>query len=301
LDQIEYNLKRVKKIFLFLNRKGFNTLATCKDCGYIAKCPTCNLPLTLHSNKKLTCHHCDHQNDLFLVCPKCKSTNIKLTGTGTEKIIQEIKKIYPLVKILKIDQETPCNNQNLDEFDIIIGTQYAFDYIDWQKINLIGVINADTLLHIPDFRSSEKTFNLLMKLIYFLSNEDNKIIIQTFSANNYIFKNIKKMDYKNFYINEILERKGFHYPPFSKLIKLIYQNIEFNTGQKEIENIYNQLISLGNKNIQINPPFLVHTQQVRGRWRWQIIIKVLDKNTDLTFLKKLPENIIIDVDPQNLL
>ncbi|MBD3359887.1 MAG: primosomal protein N' [Candidatus Buchananbacteria bacterium] len=302
LNKVEYNLKRAKKIFLFLNRKGFATLATCQDCGEIAICPHCNLPLTLHSNKKIVCHHCGFLKDLFLFCPKCKGSNIKLTGTGTEKVEIEIKKMFPTSHVLKLDLETPLNDKDLNNSDIIIGTCYAFDQIDWQLINLIGVINADTLFYLPDFRAMEKTFNLLVKLTIYLSDNQKQLLIQTMTPDNYVFKSIKKLDYKSFYINEIKERQNFNYPPISKLIRLIYQNFEFNAGQKEIEQIYHDLIDkVDNKKISISSPLAAYTQQVRGRWRWQIIIKIIDKEINLDFLNNLPENVIIDVEPVNLL
>ncbi len=302
LKKTEYNLKRARKIFLFLNRKGLATLATCKDCGYIAACPNCKLPLTLHTNKKLICHHCEYQEDLFLFCPKCKSPNIKLTGGGTEKIEIEIKKIFPQVNILKIDQETPWTNTDLSKYDIIIGTQYAFDFINWSMIDLICVINADISFSLPDFKSFEKTFNLLYKLALYIPNKKKDIIVQTFSPENYIFQAFKNLDYKIFYLNEAKERQIFKYPPFSQLIKLIYQSFEFNSGQEEINKVYNFLKSKSdNKKVIITPPLPVYTQQIRGRFRWQIIIKITDKEIDLDFLKDLPENIIIDRDPENLL
>lgn len=302
LARIEYNLKRAKKIFLFLNRKGSATLMTCQDCGYLAICPTCQLPLTYHASKELICHHCNYKESLFLFCPKCKSPNLKLTGTGTEKVEQEIKKIYPHSRILKIDFDSPLISKNLADYDIIIGTQYAFDFINWQEINLIGVVNADTLLYLSDYRGVEKTFNLLTKLSLFLSSSNKELIIQTFSPDNYCFSALKSWDYKLFYQKELSERKILNYPPFSRLIKLIYQGIEFNAGQYEINKVYHDLKNkVKDSKIIIYPPLLAYTQQVRGRFRWQIILKILDKNISLDFLNALPEDVIVDTEPENLL
>jgi len=301
-EKIEYCIKRAQKVFLFINRKGLATLLSCKDCGFVAQCPTCKLPLTLYKDKILKCHHCNYQQNLFLFCPECKGPNIKMQGTGTEKVETEIRKSLPLVKILRIDIDTPPSTEDIMENDIIIGTQYAFSYIDWNKIDMIGVINADTLLYLPDYKSMEKTFNLLMKLARFLEKK-NELIIQTFTPENYIFQAVSNFDYKKYYIQEIKERKSFYYPPISKLVRLIYQSIEFNAGQNEIKSLYNKLKSdVGvDSNIVINPPVLAYTQQVRGRWRWQIVIKIKDQNNDLNFLQDIPENIIIDIDPVSLL
>jgi primosomal protein N' (replication factor Y) len=214
----------------------------------------------------------------------------------------EIKKIYPQAKILRLDLETPLHDKKIADFEIIIGTQYAFDYIKWQEINLIGVLNADTLLYLPDYRSAEKTFNLLVKLAILLADPQKELLIQTFRPENYIFQAIKSVDYRLFYKNELEERKALFYPPLGRLIKLIYQSIEFNGGQNEVNKIYNELKTKINADkIVVNSPLLAYTQQVRGRWRWQIILKILDEKLSLAFLNNLPEDVIIDPEPESLL
>jgi len=299
--RVNYNLKRAIKSFLFLNRKGLATLTSCKDCGYLAVCPNCHLPLTYHQSKELICHHCGYKEALFLFCPKCHGPNIKLTGTGTEKVELEAKKIFPQARVVKIDIDTP-HTGDLKDAEIIIGTQYALDHINWSEIDLIGVINADTLLYLPDYRSSERTYNLLNKLILFLDNKQKEILIQTFSPQNYVFESLKDLVKSSFFNKEIEERTALKYPPIAKLIKLIYQSVEFNYGQSEIDKVYKDLVAkIKNPEIIINPPNLAYTQQVRGRFRWQIIIKLLSDKGNLDFLDTLPENIIIDRDPESLL
>jgi len=301
-ERIDYNLKRARRIFLFLNRKGWATMANCKDCGFLAKCPTCQLPLTLHANKKLTCHYCHYEQDLFLSCPQCQSTNIKITGTGTEKLEQELKAEYPLLKIIKIDNNTPLNNFSTKNYDIIIGTQYSFNYLDWQQIKMIGVINADNRFYLPDYRSMEKTFNLLIKLSGFLNSQKNELIVQTFNPENYVFKALTKFDLKEFYIKEMKERKDLVYPPYCQLIRLIYQSFEFNYGQNQVRKLYQKLKNYqSQQKLIVLPPQLAYTQQVRGRWRWQIVLKILKPQHNLDFLNNLEENIIIDPDPESLL
>lgn len=301
-QELEYNIKRGKKSFLFLNRKGSATMAMCQDCNYIAKCNTCKLPVTVHQNKKLACHHCHKEYDLILSCPKCKGANIKLTGAGTEKLEADIRDKFPGAKVLKLDQDTPMASQDINIYDIIIGTSYAFDYVDWQNIDLAGIMNADTLLYLPDYRSQEKTFNQLIKIASYLNAvKESKLFIQTFIPENYIFESIKKLDYKSFYINEIKQRKELSYPPYSKLIRLIYQSYEFMAGQREIDDIYLNLKNKKLPNTIINPPQLAYTQQLHGRWRWQVILRVKDKNMDMKFLSQLPDNVIIDVNPESLI
>ena len=302
-QSIESNLKQRKKTFLFLNRKGSATLVSCKDCGYIASCPTCHLPLTYYKKAAiLTCHHCGYKTDLFLFCPRCKSPEIKLTGTGTEKAEIELQKQFPQSKIIIIDQANQ-NQAKINEAEIIIGTQYAFDFINWQEIQTIGIINADTLFYLPDYRSLEKTFNLLEQLVLAIPDKDKDFIAQTMAPDNYIFTALKQFKPQIFYDQEIKERQDLHYPPFSQLVKFIYQSIDFNSGEEEIQEVYKVIKSKVEslENVIVNPPALAYTQQVRGRFRWQIIIKILDPKMPLDFLANLPETIIIDVDPENLL
>ena len=301
MNDLSQNIRNKKKTFLFINRKGSATLINCKDCGYIAICPTCKLPLTYHKkNAQLQCHHCDYKTALFLSCPKCKSLQIKLTGIGTEKVEQELQKLFPDLKIAVIDKET----LHFDfASDIIIGTQLALNYIDWTKIQTIGVINADTHFYLPDYKSLEKTFNLLKKIVLNLSAADKEVICQTMVPDNYVFTALKRNDLQFFYNMEIKEREDLHYPPIGKLIKLIYQSLDFNAGQEEINVIYEEVVSKtrNNKAVIVNPPQLAYTQKVRGRWRWQIIIRVVNHGEPIDFLKDLPDSIIIDIDPENLL
>jgi primosomal protein N' (replication factor Y) len=257
-------------------------------------------------SKKLVCHRCGHTQDLFLFCPKCQSPNLKFIGTGIEKVVAELKKSFPGQKISKIDRETTLGaGDDFSDSNIIVGTQFALSTLAWQNIGLVGVINADSLFYIPDYRSLERTFNLLSKLAINISNQaiPQKLIIQSFAPENIIYKALKNWNRESFYQSELAERKDFNYPPFCKLIKLIYQNYEFNSGQQEIEAIYKNLLkaNLDLENIIINAPQLAYGQQVRGRFRWHLIIKILQKDLDLKFLNQLPDSLIIDVDPENLL
>ncbi|MCX6745193.1 MAG: primosomal protein N' [Candidatus Parcubacteria bacterium] len=262
LQSLETNLSQNKKSFLFLNRKGSATLVNCKDCGFIAICPTCRLPLTYHKKtEELHCHHCSYKSPNLLICPKCKSPEIKLTGTGTEKAETELVKLFPKSKIKLLDFENQAMSDIMSA-DIIIGTQYAFEYIDWEQIQTIGVLNSDTLFYVPDYRSLEKTYNFLIKFRKYLTTTDKELVCQTFSPDNYIFQAFKANDLKLFYQKETRERKSLDYPPFTKLIKIIFQSIDFNAGQEEVDEIFKFLNSKTNDKIIINPPLLVHAQQV---------------------------------------
>lgn len=304
--RIEQHVYSQKKVFLFLNRKGSSSVVTCSDCGKISMCPTCNLPLTLHQSQKLKCHHCGFEQDMILFCPTCKSPHIKLTGAGTEKVEHELATRLRTANILKIDIDTPLPDNAyeaaIQKADIIIGTSYAFQYIDWDKIHLTGILAADQLFHLPDFRSAEKTFNLLYYLLINTVGERKYIFLQTLSPDNYIIKAVQNLSIKEYYAKEIVHREMLQYPPFSTLVKLILQHDNFNQGeqisQKQFEVLKQQLHKI--PEIMIFPPAPAHVQQVRGKFRWHIILKI-PKNTKLDFLYSLPENWIIDKDPESLL
>lgn len=296
-EKISQALLDKKHVFLFLNRKGLANVIKCKDCGAVAQCPVCKLPLAVHEDKKLHCHHCQKLFDNVLTCGKCHGSQLKYSGYGLDKIAAEINIQFPQAKQIKIDKESEISS-DLVNYDIIIGTQYCFDLLDWQKIGLIGVINSDIQLLLPDYKSSEKSFNLLSKLI--INNPGKDIVFQTFSPERLAL--VKNLDTKKFFQEEIRDRKLMQYPPFSRLIKLIYQSVEFNFGQNEVDNLHRKLKkALNNQDCIINPPALIYTQQLRGKYRWQIIIKVINSKADLEFLKSLPDEVIIDVDPESLL
>ncbi|MCX6739744.1 MAG: primosomal protein N' [Candidatus Parcubacteria bacterium] len=295
--KISLALQEKKQIFLFLNRKGLANVIKCKDCGAVAQCPVCKLPLAVHEDKKLHCHHCKKLFDNILTCTKCRGSELKYSGYGLDKIAAEIKSQFPLAKQIKIDKDSEIK-AGLDNYDIIIGTQYCLDLLNWQKIGLIGAINSDVQLLSPDYKANEKSFNLLSKLI--INNPGKDIVIQTFSPARLDI--VKNLDTKKFFQEEIRDRKLLQYPPFSQLIKLIYQSVEFNFGQNEVENLHRKLKkALNNQDCIINSPALIYTQQLRGRYRWQIIIKVINSKADLEFLKSLPDEVIIDIDPESLL
>lgn len=307
LQEAQTALKKNKQIFLFLNRKGGATYISCSECGHIFVSPESQLPLTQHHLQKLKDFHAVYEEDMPLSCPKCQSYKLKLQGAGTERLHDQAKTQFPGKKIIRLDlesQEEHAYSENeIAEADIIIGTQYAFHFINWHRLGTIGVISADTLLHLPDYRNTEKSFSLLYALCTHATTADTPVYIQTFNANHYLFSALKKMDLRDFYISEITERKSLRYPPFSRLISVIVQHESESDGNKRSQEIYTHIAHIlsGKTDVQVYPPLLAHGRKVRGRFRWNILIKYTNGSNNFDFLNQLPLDILIDTDPESLI
>jgi len=302
-QNIKTNLHRKKQVILFLNRKGGSTYISCKDCGYVFLCPNCKLPLVEHNNF-LKCHHCNKIYPLPLNCPKCRGINLNFSGKGTQKIELDIKKRFPQVKYLRLDKDTNLKNLTKDSIkkaEIIIGTKFMWQFLDWQNIGLIGILNFDNLISYVDFRAKEKQYQFLANLS---SQFKDKIIIQTYSIDNSIFNYIKNGDWQEFYNQKLKIRKTFFYPPYSHLIKLIYQNINEGIAKREVMRIYTLLRNKfkDKKGIDISQPNQYFAIKLRNRYRWNLVIKVKKESWENVpeLLKIMPADWLIDIDPQNL-
>jgi len=314
-DAIRETLKNKKQVFLFINRRGTATTVICNDCGYIFRCPNCHLPLVYHSNQFLKCHHCNFKMELPLFCPKCHGPELKFIGTGTQRIENEIKKLNSDIKIIRIDTDAEikkCIEQKNCSigFDLIIGTQMALKFVDWERIGLVGIISADNFLYLPDFRATEKTYELFSLIIYRLSEKSptSKIIIQTRKSENYALQALVKNDANLFYNQELEERKDFNYPPFTRLIKLIFQHKNEKKCIYESRRLWRELNKKIEKfkGVEMSLPQPVYTIKVRGRYRYQIILKIPLTSyqlliTNYQLLNFVPDHWIIDIDPESLL
>jgi len=263
-------LKKSKFSLLFLNRLGAATLVLCQDCGYIAKCENCDGPMVYHLfGNQLICHHCGFKAKALLTCPKCGSWRIKYLGTGIEKVKQEIAKLKISNKILitTLKQKLP-------------------------KADLVGVISADTILHLPDFRSPERTFQALVKL----NNLSKKMIIQTYGPEHYVF------DFDNFYQRELTIRKELNYPPYCQLIKLTYRHKNYYKAKTEAYKLYKILNT--KYQIPILGPAPAFISKKRNLYYWNIILKFSIFNFQFSknkILEKVTSDWILDIDPVSLL
>lgn len=313
VNKINFHLLKGKQIFLFLNKKGLSSSISCRDCGYVFNCPDCHKPyVVFKTDKKYTlyCSYCQKRHPFIPTCPECHGVNLKETGKGIQKVEEEVKQIYPKLKIISVDSNTI--NKTDSEYlknDIIIGTHLLSKKLDWTKIGLVGVISADTILHLPDFRSSEKTFQVLKKLsVNLQNNPDSEMIIQTYQPNHPAISSLNKNKVDYFYEKELEEREIFNYPPFCRLIKLVAQEKNNQKAEIEANKIYKKLLNFikgsSIKNIELSLPSPSLFFRIKNCSRWLITLK-LPNNTRSNIIKSIlsivPIHWIIDIDPESLL
>jgi len=312
INSIKECLKNNEQVILLLNRRGHSSFITCKNCGYTFKCPNCDITLTYHkTSNTLRCHYCGYGDKKANICPECKEESINDLGCGTEKIEEELKKELNC-RILRMDYDTTSRKGSHEkmimafknhEYDILLGTQIVAKGLDFSNVTLVGVINADTSLNIPDFRSSENTFSLLSQVAgrSGRSNKTGKVIIQTFNPDHYAIKYTKTHDYLSFYKYEMNIRKTLKYPPYYFLcyIKLSgvdanYIFLEANKIKRSIERNLNGFSILG--------PTPCTIFRVNNIFRYGIILKYKKEENLKELLEKVLDhyknnkNIKIDID-----
>ena len=318
LEEIKNTLLKNEQVILLLNRKGYSTYIQCKDCGYVEECDNCSIKMSYYkSTNKYKCNYCGKQIYYTGKCTKCGSTNLIHSGKGIERIEEELKKYFD-VPIIKVDSELSRNKDYFSKiykdfsdkkYSILIGTQIIAKGLHFPNVTLVGVINSDIILNFPDFRSGEKTFQLLTQVSGRAGRGDKKgkVIIQTYEPENNVIKDSKEENYELFYEKEINSRKIFSYPPFSKIL-----NIGFNSEDEErllevSKNFYDEIKS---QDIELYGPMPSMVYKVQKRYRMNIFAKGSKKKIDnfKRFLKKkLNEfndtkvRIIVDIDPVNLM
>ncbi|MEG2351093.1 MAG: primosomal protein N', partial [Bacilli bacterium] len=242
MNKISEKLNKEEQVMLLLNKRGYSNYLMCLNCGYVHKCPNCDITLTYHkTSQMMRCHYCGYASNKMIKCPSCKSDNIKAIGSGTEKIEEELKRLFKEARILRMDADTTStkgshakiiNDFNDKKYDVLIGTQMISKGLDFPNVSLVGVINGDTSLNIPNFRSSEATFSLLNQVVGRAGRKDvlGEAIIQTYNPEHYSILCASNHDYKSFYNEEIKIRKKLNYPPYCFIILIKISSKDFNTG-----------------------------------------------------------------------
>ncbi len=324
--EIKYNLKYQRQIILFINRQGMSSFTACLKCKEILLCPDCERALTYRQKGNYECLHCQFSAGDFPSCPHCQGMEFKNVGLGTEKIETEIEKLFPSAKIARADssamktvraQEKLWRNFSQGKIDILIGTQMIAKAWDLSNVGLVGIIDADSLFAFPDFHTDENAFANIKQAIGRTNRSNSKFsgqaIIQTYHPENEIIQLATTRSYEKFYQREIKERRILQYPPFTKIIKLIFQNYNQQIVSQETESVYKKIIADNkqSRSLKIYPPQEPLTPKLRGRYRQQIIIKYkpLRQTTENypSIPKKLLKNIqalksgwLIDIDPINI-
>lgn len=317
-NSINECLKKQEQIILLLNRRGYSTVITCKNCGYTLKCPNCDIPLIYHkSSNKMNCHYCNYTTYKPLNCPECSSKNISSFGMGTEKLEEEVKKEFNC-RVVRMDIDTTSrkgsheriiNDFKNKRYDILIGTQMISKGLDFEDVTLVGVINGDASLNIPDYRSSERTFNLLNQVSgrSGRSKKNGKVIIQGFNIDHYSIVMASKNDYIGFYNKEMSLRKLLNYPPYVNLTLIKVNGLKYDDVYNEIYKIYNYLKS-STIDIVFLGPSNCNIPKINNKYYMQIIIKY--KKTSLLmdslrfindkYKKNNKIHLDIDINPKNL-
>ena len=300
-EKIKERLDRKEQVILLLNRRGFSNYVTCNNCGFTYKCPNCDITLTYHkSSNSLRCHYCGHFVTKGEICPECKEGELKEFGTGTEKLEEELNKKYTGARIVRMDADTTSRKGSHDkiikafkneEYDILLGTQMISKGLDFPKVTLVGVINADSSLNIPDFRSGERTYALLSQVSGRAgrNNLESEVIIQTFNPDNFTIMMAANGTYIKNYQYEMAIRKKLKYPPYYYLTGIKVCSNTYEEASKEANKVYNFLKSNLNNEDYILGPTTAGIFRLKNIYRFQIIIKYRfdDKLNDT--LKKLDE------------
>lgn len=319
---LKNSFEKRNQSILLLNRRGYSPVIMCGDCKSRIECPDCSIGMNLHNTGILICHYCGFTRSIPEVCPQCGSENIVKIGSGTQKIEENLNKMYPNAVIKRLDQDTASKKDAVSEtvkkmedggIDILLGTQMVSKGFDFKKVETVGIILADIGLNMPDFRSSERIFALLMQVIGRSGRGEipGRVIIQTLNKNNSFFKYLLKNDYLSFYREELELRKMLNYPPFSRILRFLIRGVDETLVTKSIDKIHDLIETYMKKNclkINILGPAPAPFSKISKNYRHHIIIKS-PKITDIRNITHHVKNnfkdnrvyLEIDIDPVDLL
>lgn len=285
VESMEVRLQKKEQIVLFLNRRGYSSFVLCRDCGTVLQCENCDISLTYHrSNEKCKCHYCGFEISVPKSCPQCQSDHIRFFGTGTQKVEEELNKLFPEARVLRMDVDTTkvkgAHEQILQAFgdgqaDILLGTQMIAKGLDYPNITLVGVLSADTSLHLPDFRSAEKTFQLLTQVSGRAGRHEKpgEVVIQTYTPEHYAIELSKSQEYGPFYEREMLMRHQAGYPPYYYLALIQVSHEDVIMAAEYAGKAVEWLRSKLSFNVSIIGPTASGISRLQNRYRYQCLIK----------------------------
>lgn len=295
-DEIKRNLGEHKQTILFLNRRGYSNVLICNKCGYVHKCPHCDITLSYHKeDNSFKCHYCGYKADYDKKCPECAVGEMRNMTYGIQRLEEELKNSFPDSRILRMDRDTTQKKGAHEkyiqsfyngEFDILIGTQMIGKGLDFPNVTLVGILQSDSSLNIPDFRSNERTFQMLLQVTGRAGRGEAgaKAIVQALSTEHFVFKYFKTHDYVGFYNQELKIRKAFAYPPFGNIIRILFSSTDMKKAGDAAQKSKDALKYLVRKkkiksyDILNATPCLIN--RIENKYRWQIIIKIFDDKTE---------------------
>ena len=321
-NEIQKNIKNGEQSILFLNRRGYSTFVMCRDCGYVAKCKNCNISLTYHKyENKLKCHYCGMEMPVIKECPECGSKKVKYFGSGTQKLEDELSKLFPDITTIRMDIDTVSKKNSHEEIlskfidekiDILIGTQMVAKGHDFSNVTLVGILSADSILNFGDYRAVEKTYQTIVQVSGRAgrANKPGRVIIQTYNPDHYAITMAQEQQYEKFYDSEIALRKMLNYPPFCDIILIKFQGKSLDEIHKYSSIIYKFLdkVLVDTKYVVLKPvPSPI--DRIQNKYRWRIIIKgkitkklVETINYTLNQIKNpVDTSISVDINPNSMM
>ncbi|HBG04109.1 MAG: primosomal protein N' [Geobacteraceae bacterium GWC2_58_44] len=324
VDAIGENLDAGGQTLLFLNRRGFATYVVCQDCGHVLRCPNCEVTLTYHRGKgRHICHYCDYSIPAPSICPACQGSDITLLGRGTERVEEEVQELFPEARVSRMDRDSTKGKggharvlKELEDgtVDILIGTQMIAKGHDFPGVTLVGVVSADASLNLPDFRSSERTFQLVTQVMGRAGRGDKpgRVLVQTLAPEHYALTHAVNHDFEGFYEKEIAFREDVGYPPFAHLASLTISSIaapQAANSSDEAAALLRKIKGECRLRVEILGPVTAPLGKVRGRFRWQILLKGRERSELHRLLFHFrgayshPSTVrlVVDVDPVEML
>ena len=312
-------LTRGEQAIILLNRRGYATFVMCRECGHIVRCKHCDISLVYHSvGNILRCHYCQSVETTPEICPSCSSRYIRFFGTGTQKLEENLVKLFPSIRIVRMDQDTTGGKMAYDrildafakgEYDVLLGTQMVAKGHDVKNVTAVGIIAADSILNLPDFRAAERVFALLTQAAGRAGRGDKpgKVVVQTYNPEHYAVKAGAQHDYNAFYQAEIGYRQELCYPPYGQILKLTIQYDQESQARAQAESIIKELKSLLHdlNNIEVIGPFPAPIAKIKDVFRMNIIIKALDLASVKPYILAMGlttrSDVIIDVEPISIM
>ena len=292
-EELEKCLAANKQAILFLNRRGYSQTVICKECGYVAKCEHCDVSLTYHREENcLKCHYCGMKYEMLTACPECGGYKLSYAGTGTQRIVSELQKLYPTARILRMDNDTTSGKEGhykiLKDFgehkaDILVGTQMIAKGHDFPAVTLVGILDADMSLHFSDYRSGERTFQLLTQVAgrSGRAEEKGKVVLQTFDPENEVLRFATSYDFEGFYENEVSLRAAMAFPPFSKIVRVLVTGEDDKKTVEALRDVYFALKVLYEENMD---KFLFFDKmrspikKIQNKHRYQVLMRLADSS-----------------------
>jgi primosomal protein N' (replication factor Y) (superfamily II helicase) len=312
MEKLKEKIEKGEQSVLLLNRRGYSTFVMCRDCGFVVECPHCDLSLTYHrKNNMMKCHYCGFEEQEPNNCPSCQSEYIRFFGTGTQKVEEEITKLIPNARVIRMDVDTTrkkgSHEKLLQQFsslkaDILLGTQMIAKGLDFPNVTLVGILAADTMLHLPDFRSAEKTFQLLTQVSGRAGRHEltGEVIVQTYTPEHYSILHASKHDFLGFYETEMNMRKQIGYPPYYYLVLINVSHMNVIQASEITERIATFLKDNLTTQSVILGPVVSPISKIKDRYRYQCMIKYKNESNLLKSLQEIVKHYNKDIHKGNL-